>query len=300
MTAKRRARMVELLDGLTEGPGVRPSALPGVRLMRADQDIARTPVLYDPGLVFVVQGWKRGYVAGQSFRYDPDRYLVLTVPMPFSCETHPPGPGRSMLGVSIRVDPAVLGELLVRTAGSRGPAPDPAPRSVGAAPITDALEDALLRLLEALAEPTDRDVLGPQVVREIVYRVLRGPRGDALRALAANGSRLAQVGRVLHRLHVDFARPVDVASLADDAAMSESTFHRHFRAVTSSTPLQYVKAIRLHKAREGMVAEGLGAAEAALRVGYDSPSQFSREFKRFFGRPPAAEAARMRELLGGG
>jgi AraC-like DNA-binding protein len=171
------------------------------------------------------------------------------------------------------------------------------PRGIFATPLHDDLCNAALRLLESLRTPAEARILGPQIVREITYRVLRGPQGDALRAVAARHTHFGQISKALHRMHADYSDSLDVETLARESGMSVSTFHHNFKSVTSSSPLQYLKAIRLHKARLLMVNEGLGAGVAAGRVGYESPSQFSREFKRFFGSSPADEAARIRLSL---
>ena len=290
----RQARMVELLMKLSVGQGVRPSALAGVKLMRSDEHHPRTPVLYEPSIVVIAQGYKCGYVGGRALPYDPDHYLALTVPLPFECETHPAGPRRPMLGVSVGVDLATLGEVLLTSGDRRRPPAEAAVRAIYSAPLDDRLGDAAVRLLECLDAPGEAAVLGPQVVREILYRVLHGPHGDGLRALAATHGRLAQIAPTLERMHARPADPVDVASLAEEAAMSSSAFHQHFRAVTATSPLAYLKSVRLHKARLLMAYDGLGAAEAAARVGYESASQFSREYRRLFGEPPARDVGRLR------
>jgi len=155
-----------------------------------------------------------------------------------------------------------------------------------------------VRLLESLQAPLDCRVLGPQIVREICYRVLCGEQSGALRAVAARRGHFSQISKVLRRIHADYAAALDVESLAREASMSVSTFHQNFRDVTSTSPLQYIKSIRLHKARMLMAQEGLNASVAARQVGYESSSQFSREFKRFFGDTPVEQAAKMRAILG--
>ncbi len=155
-----------------------------------------------------------------------------------------------------------------------------------------------MRLLECLGDPMEAQILGPQIVRELTYRVLRGQQGGALRAAAALHSRFGQVSRALQRIHADYASDLNVEELAETAAMSPSAFHQNFKAVTSTSPLQYLKTTRLHKARMLMVYEGLRAGVAAERVGYESSSQFSREFKRLFGASPVEAAEGVRRMLG--
>ena len=279
---------------LTAGQGIRPSTLAGVSLMRSDAAHPRTPVLYEPSVVVIAQGHKVGHVGGRAYRYDAGHYLILSVPLPFECETHPAGPRRPMLGVSVRIDAATLGEVLLASGDRRRPPPDAATRAIHAAPLDGRLRDAAERLLECLDTPGEPAVLGPQIRREILYRALRGPHGDGLRALAATHGRLARIAPTLERMHAHPADPVEVAALAEDAAMSVSAFHEHFRAVTATSPLAYLKSVRLHKARLLMAYDGLNAAEAAGRVGYGSASQFSREYRRLFGEPPARDVDRLR------
>jgi AraC-like DNA-binding protein len=197
------------------------------------------------------------------------------------------------LGLSVGVTPATIAELLAQMDVSETNG-DIHPQVIESAEVEEPLCECAVRLLETLQSPEDARILGPQQVRELIYRVLRGPLGGNLRALAAPHSHFGQIGRVLHRIHTQFANGFDIETLAREAGMSVSTFHAHFKSVTASSPLQYIKAIRLHKARLMMVHDGIGAAQAALQVGYESASQFSREFKRFFGAAPAAAAAELR------
>src|SRR5260370_24612732 len=209
----------------------------------------------------------------------------------FECETEGTTE-EPMLGVSVRVTPGVVAELLM-TMESSPSTRDVRPEVIQAARLDRTVRNATVRLLECLRWADDARILGPQIVREITYRVLLGKLGGNLRALAAPQSHFGQISRALHRIHADYARPLDLASLAREGAMSSSTFHAHFKAVTSSSPLQYLKTVRLHKAQMRMVQEGANASSAAERVGYESASQFSREFKRLFGGGPAAVAGQV-------
>jgi AraC-like DNA-binding protein len=263
--------------------------------MRVSKAMARHPVVYEPGIFIIAQGRKRGFLGGRVYTYDAKNYLVLSVPLPFECEVEATAKV-PLLGLSVRVDPVTVAELLMEI--DEFPSkPAAMPRGIYATPLHDDLCNAALRLLESLRTPAEARILGPQIVREITYRVLRGPQGDALRAVAARHTHFGQITKALHRMHADYSGSLDVETLARESGMSVSTFHHNFKAVTSSSPVQYLKAVRLHKARLLMVNEGLGAGVAAGRVGYESPSQFSREFKRFFGSSPADEAARIRMSL---
>jgi AraC-like DNA-binding protein len=289
------SRLVGLLSELARGEGFIPSRLPGVKFMRSTEHIPRTPVVYDQSIVIIAQGRKTGHLGGRTFIYDANNYLVLAMPMPFECETEGTTE-EPMLGVAVSVTPGVVAELLM-TMESSPSTHDVRPQVIQAAPLDRTLSNATVRLLECLRSADDARILGPQIVREITYRVLLGKLGGNLRALAAPQSHFGQISRALHRIHADYARTLDIASLAREAGMSSSTFHAHFKAVTSSSPLQYLKTVRLHKAQMLMVQEGANASSAALRVGYESASQFSREFKRLFGGGPAAVAGQLRKTL---
>lgn len=279
---------------LTTGEGMRPTLIDGLDLMRTNQYTPLTPVLYEPSIVVVAQGRKTGYIGDRVYRYDPDNYLVLTVPLPFECEIEAT-PDCPMLGVSIRADFSALSELMLNME-SRPYAPA-RPLGIYATPLDPQTGEAVVRLLTHLTQPETARILGPQTVREITYHVLCGPQGDTLRAALSRQGHFHQISLALRRIHAEYAQPLEVRTLADEAHMSLSVFHRHFKAVTSAAPLQYLKTVRLHKARLLMVQEGAMAGEAAGRVGYESASQFSREFRRLFEASPSEEAARLRQTM---
>lgn len=287
--------MASLLADLAKGQGFSGSRLPGVKFMRSTEHVPPTPVTYEPSIVIIAQGRKAGRLGARTFIYDANNYLVLTAPLPFECETFGT-PENPLLGLSIAVTPALVAELLVQIENAPTDA-EARPQAIESAPVDAALSNAAVRLLECLHSADDARILGSQIIREITYRVLTGRLGANLRGLATPQSHFGQITRVLNRIHADYASDHDVETLAREAGMSVSTFHTHFKNVTASSPLQYLKTIRLHKARMLMVHDGLGAAAAALRVGYESASQFSREFKRHFGGAPAEVASQLRASL---
>ena len=287
MPERTNRRLAELLAPLIETDGFSPTPLPGVGFMRAAVSTPRHPIVYTPGIIVIAQGSKRVWLGEKSFVYDPDHLLVLSVPMPFECETTA-SEEEPLLGLAIGVDPILVGELLLEM----GDAAHDEPSSyVSSTALNEEVVDAAVRLAETLGSPADCRILGPQIVREIVYRVLTGEQGDVLRLLTSNPSRHGQIARVLRRIHTDYADDLDVGSLAREANMGVSTFHHAFRDATATSPLQYLKSIRLHKARALLATEGLNAQDAARRVGYASASQFSREYRRMFGTTPASERA---------
>lgn len=285
-------RMVERLQALATEEGYTLTALPGVRLLRSNRPLARTPVLYDPGIVIVCQGVKRGYLGGQVYQYDAQHYLAVSVPVPFTMETEATA-AQPLLAIYLHLDLSLAAALMLELDGHAPPAPVAA-QSMMASPMQPAMQTTVLRLLDALADPLEAAMLGPALVRELYFRVLTGAQGGAMREALAMRGRFGRIGSVLRHIHAAYATALDVDALAAQAEMSVPSFHAHFRDITGTTPMQYVKSTRLHQARLLMLRQGMTAEAAALAVGYASPSQFNREFKRLFGLPPAAEAARMR------
>ncbi len=290
-TKKQDRRLAPLLQTMAVNEGITLSPLNGVHFNRGNKPKLRSPIVYEPSIVIVGQGRKRVFMGDQVYTYDPNNYLVLSVPLPLECETEAT-PEEPFLAVTIKIDPTVLGELLMEMEDDISM--PGVVSGIYATALNEELADSAMRLLECLQSPMDCRILGPSIVREMTYRVLCGEQGEALRALAVRHGRFSQIARVLRRIHQDYHKELDVEVLAREANMSVSNFHHNFKAVTSTSPLQYLKSIRLHKARILMLQDGLNASTAANRVGYASLSQFSREFKRFFGNSPANDAAQLR------
>jgi AraC-like DNA-binding protein len=287
-------QMVALLRALAPEEGYNLTVLPDVRILRSDRALSRTPVLYDPGIVIVCQGRKRGYFGGRVYLYDEQHYLAVAVPVPFTMETDAT-PEHPLLAIYMHLDFRVAAELMVQIDRERMPAQGDAPQSMMSSPMDAALRTSVLRFLEAMNKPLDAAILGPALVRELYFRVLTGPQGNAMRAALAMQGQFGKIGKALRRIHAGYAEPLDLSQLASEAGMSAPTFHSHFKAITRTSPMQYVKSTRLHQARLLMVRQGITAEAASHAVGYASPSQFNREFKRLFGLTPAAETKRMLE-----
>jgi len=280
-------RMVQLVSALAPSEGYNLTALADIRLLRSNRPLRRTPVLYEPGIVIVCQGCKRGYLGQQLYVYDAQHYLVVSVPVPFTMETEASA-DEPMLAVYMRLDLQLASEVALHIDQTFGPSLD-APQGMFASPLDATLSSCVLRLVETLSVAGEAHILGPLRVRELYYHVLRGPQGGSLRAALRQQGYFGQVSQALQRIHAEYHLALDVPSLAATACMSVPGFHRRFRQVTQVSPVQYLKSTRLHQARLLMLRGNLSAASAAFRVGYQSPSQFSRDFKRFFGRPPQAE-----------
>jgi AraC-like DNA-binding protein len=280
-------RMVQLMERLAPLEGYNLSALDDVRFLRSNRPLIRTPVLYDPGIVILCQGCKRGYLGDEVYVYDAQHYLMVSVPVPFTMETDA-SEAEPMLAVYMRLDFQLASELMLQVDEAVGPS-DAQPKGMYASPMDDSLRASILRFLEVMSTPGEAQILGPSLVREIYYRILTGEQGGSMRAALNRQGHFGKVTRAIRKIHACYQERLDVASLAQEAGMSLPSFHLHFRNVTDSSPMQYLKSTRLHQARLLMLRESMTASTAAFDVGYASASQFSREFKRFFGRTPHAE-----------
>ena len=271
--------------GFEPGAGFVETALAGVRFFWSTEPVARAPLIYNAGLVLVLQGNKKGYLGDSVFHYDPDHYLVLSVPLPFECETHASA-DEPMLGLFVDIARADLIEFL-KLMKLEGPVSRTA-TSLGVTPATlhGEMRDAVHRLMRALCSDAASQALGVGILREILFHAIDGPHGPSLRALAQEGTHHGRVAQSIVTIRENYAAPLSIDAMARDAGMSVSVFHRAFKSVTGTSPLQYLKATRLARAKGFILSDGLPANEAARRVGYDNPSHFSREFKKHFGVSP--------------
>ncbi|MGJ0480022.1 AraC family transcriptional regulator [Pantoea agglomerans] len=284
--------MITLIKALAPHEGYNLTAIPGVRILRADRPLARTPVLYDPGIVIVCQGSKRGYFGQQTYLYDEQHYLAVSVPVPFTMETdasaeHP------LLAIYMHLDFQLAAELILQIDQHNALPPAAAPQSMMSSKMDETVKRAVLGLLEALNSPLETAIPGHARLRELYFRILTGEQGNAMRAALAMQGQFSKIGKVVKHIHATYAEPLTLTQLAGEAGMSIPTFHLHFKAIIRMPPMQYVKSVRLHQARMLMVRQQMTAAAAGYAVGYESPSQFNREFKRLFGLPPAEEIKRM-------
>ncbi len=290
---EKQEKIIALLTEIIPGEKIYPTSLKGLTLFRVEESFPRTPFQYNSEIIILARGEKKVYLGNKVYSYDPSHYLVLPVPLPAECEGRTE-PGKPIMGLSITIDPLEIGEILLDMEEIRSENHS-LPRGIYSAPMSEDLYDAVIRLLEAMADPQDRRVLAPMIKREIIYRVLRGEKGEILQALAHRNRRFFQIARVLQKIHDSYSNDFDIEKLARESDMSSSTFHSSFKAVTETSPLQYIKNVRLHKARTFMIRDGLNASIAANQVGYESPSQFNREYKRLFGITPAKDVSVVRE-----
>lgn len=270
--------------------GFHATALPWLQLVRASITALPVPAVYEPGLVIVLQGRKQVQLGDELITYDALNCLLVSMTtLPRACIAEATAE-QPYLCLRLDCNTQHLAELLLEI-DSAPPTHDAATPGLHLAPVTEPLLDATLRLLRLLDAPQDQHALAPLVRREIFYRVLTGPLGPQLRALARGDGTTRRLSRVIERLTSDYAAPLSIDELAALAHMSPSTLHQRFKQLTALSPLQFQKQLRLQQARKLMLGEGLDAAAAAHRVGYESPSQFSREYRRLFGAPPRADVS---------
>jgi AraC-like DNA-binding protein len=278
------------------GDGLHQSAIPALAFYRASAPTEHDETLYQPCLCIMLQGAKEVIVGEEVYRYDPIHSLVVSVELPATSRVVKATADCPCLVIRISFDCAVVAEYV--TEGHNAPTPGPPSRALGVAPTGRELLDAVGRLVALLNTPHDIESLSPLVLREITYRVLMGPHGPWLRQTAAHGASAHRVAVAIRWLKIHLREPLRVEALAHQVSMSPSSFHMHFKAVTALSPLQYQKRLRLQEARMLMLSEGLDAAQAAYRVGYESPSQFSREYSRMFGTPPRKDVTTLKIRIG--
>ena len=285
--AERVARAVRD-EGILDLPG-------GLRLLCASSPTELGHGVSFPAFCMVAQGSKEVLLGDDLYRYDANNYLITAASLPIASRITEASEERPYLGVVLGLDPALVGSVMVE-AGHPAPGEKAAVRAFDVSPLDAGLLDAVLRLVRLLDAPAaEARFLRPLVTREIVFRLLEGEQGGRLRQIAVLGGHAHRIARALERLREEFARPLRIEDVAREAGMSVSGFHHHFKAVTAMSPLQFQKRMRLQEARRLMLGEDLDAGSAGHRVGYGDASQFSREYKRLFGAPPARDAERLRE-----
>ena len=290
---EKQQKLIQLFTGIMPNETVLTTSIKGLNLFRIENSFPRTPYAYNSEIIILGQGEKQVCLGNDVYTYDSSHYLVLPVPLPIECEGRVE-PGKPILGISITIDPIEVGEILLEMEDIQKETQS-LPKGIYDAPMNEELYDATIRLLRAIADPQDKKVLAPLIKKEIIYRVLQGEKGEILQALAHRNRRFFQIAKVLQKIHESYSNHFDIVKLAKELDMSSSIFHSSFKAVTDTSPLQYIKNVRLHKARTLMIQDGLNANIAAIQVGYESPSQFNREYKRLFGITPAKDATILRE-----
>ncbi|RBP53660.1 AraC family transcriptional regulator [Arenicella xantha] len=278
------------IDELTPTAGVHSTSIDNFNLVKNYAAMSdRVPIIYQPCIYIVVQGSKSALLGSEVFVYDALNYLVLSVPLPLECQIETASEDAPYLAVRIDIDRALLSELMVETAAKQQPAPSAPSPGIFVSTLNHDIQLTLSRLLSYLHNAEQAKFLGKLAIKELLFHVLNGAQGDLLRAFAHQDRQNFQIAKVIGFIQQQYSKNLEVADLAAIASMSESSFYSYFKTVTSCSPIQYIKAIRLHAARRNILFDNFSASDAAYNVGYSSPSQFSREYRRFFGTPPSAD-----------
>lgn len=286
-------KLIDIISRHTPADGIRPTPIAGVGLVRSGTPTVPMPVVYEPTLCLIVQGRKHVVAGTTSYIYDQAKYLIASVDIPVMGSVIEASEAAPYLCLVLDLDMAMLSELVLQHPAPEEKSDRPA-AGIELNDTTPELLDAALRLARLLDNPGDIDALAPLTKREILYRLLTSSGNGMVRQMAKADSRLSQIARAIAWLRNHYSETCRIDDIADIAGMSRSTFHSHFKAVTSMSPLEFRSQLRLQEARRLMVAEAVDAAGAGYRVGYESPSQFSRHYARMFGLPPAKDASRLR------
>jgi AraC-like DNA-binding protein len=274
-------------DGMVE-------PLPGLQLRRVSSFTRLGHGVSSPSFCVIAQGSKEVLLGDNRYRYDPAHYLIATAALPVATRIVEASQERPYLGIVLKLDPSLVGSVMIE-AGHLALVSQSAVTAIDVSPLDVDVLDAVVRLVRLLDAPTDARFLAPLVIREIIYRLLRGAQASRLGQIAAFGGPTQRIGAAVERLRNNFDQPLYIEDIARELGMSVSGFHHHFRAVTAMSPIQFQKQLRLQEARRLMLGEGLDAASAAYRVGYGNVSHFTREYKRLFGATPKNDVEQLRQ-----
>lgn len=277
----------------SNGNGIHPTAIEHLDLTRSDAVSTVLHSVYQPILALVVQGQKEALLGEETYQYGAAQYLVVSVDLPLSGFVVEATPDKPYLGLKLNLDLMQLCDLVAQMSPSLGKKENSV-RGISVSNADAGLIECVLRLVKLLDTPQHIPMLAPIMIRELYYRLLVGEQGDAVRQIATSGSNMQRIASAIKLLKAEFTQPIRIEDLAKQVSMSTSSFHQHFKQVTSMSPLQYQKQLRLLKARRLMLAESADAMSAAYQVGYESSSQFSREYARMFGAPPIRDIERLR------
>lgn len=273
--------------------------VPGLALFRRTEPTEPLTLMYEPSICLVAQGAKRVLLGDVTYVYDRRHFLITSLHLPTLVQVLSASPEQPYLGLRLTLDQGELSRLVVDSNLPPAPVRHSSP-GMATGEVTWPLVAALARLVDLLDDEQAVPILAPIIQREIIYRLLVGDQGERLRQMVSAGTPGQQIARAIDWLKDHFTRPLSIDELAAQARMSTSTFHHHFRAMTALSPLQFQKQLRLHEARRLMLVEHGDAGSVAFQVGYESPSQFSREYRRLFGVPPMRDIVRLRQLTATG
>ncbi|MGR6128812.1 AraC family transcriptional regulator N-terminal domain-containing protein [Paenibacillus sp. SER-28] len=292
-TMEKQAELARLIERFSNQDGVLTTAIPSLHFVRSSNTTVPIHQVHEPALCIVAQGRKVVMLAEESYHYGTSDYLVVSVDLPISGQVIQASAEAPYLCLRLNFNPHQVLDLIKESAFPTSPMPD-SRRGLYVSQTNSLLLDAVIRLVHLLENPQDVPVLAPLVIREILYRILQGNQGESLKQLVMTGSHSNRIAEVIKRIKQDYDKPLRIEELSKLANMSPSSLHRHFKEVTAMSPMQYQKQLRLQESRRLLLSESADAADVGFQVGYESPSQFSREYARLFGLPPISDIKRLR------
>ncbi len=291
---RQRVELIKIIESHTGNDGTQMTSIPSLYFSRYSNETGPNYGVHKPSLCIVVQGMKEVFLSHELFRYGPAEYLVASVNLPITGQVTEASSEVPYLALKLEFTPNEILEVL-REFQMGVDKKENAKRGMYVSKIDQSLLDAVTRLARLLDTPKDIKVLAPLIMKEIIYRVLQGEHGGMLKQIAIEGSSTHQISDVIKHIMSNYEKSLKIEELADIANMSVSSLHRHFKEVTAMSPIQYQKQLRLQEARSLLLSESSDAADVSFRVGYESPSQFSREYSRMFGLPPKEDIKLLRE-----
>lgn len=285
--------LLQIVSEMSTGEGIRDTIIPSLKIIKTSHPHEKIHTVYKPSLCVILQGEKDVSLADETLTYAPGEYIVVTVDLPVTGEVTQASPKKPYYCLMLEIDPVMVFDILKEQSQSRT---NPAKRGIFIGIVEDSMADAFIRLLKCLKNPKDVPVLSPMIIREIIYRLLNGKEGEAVKQLGIVGSQTQRIAKVIDSIKSGYATSLKMESLAKEAGMSSASFHKYFKEITLMSPLQFQKQLRLQEARRLLMTGDLDAGSVSYQVGYESPSQFSREYARLFGLPPKTDVKNRKGL----
>lgn len=278
--------LLQLASEYSTGEGIKDTIIPSLKIIKTSQPNEKIHSVYKPSLCVILQGQKDVSLADETLTYAPGEYIVATVDLPVTGEVTEASPKKPYYCLMLEIDPVMVFDILKEQSQAKIA---PAKKGIFIGKLEDSMADAFIRLMRCLKNPKDVSVLSPMIIREIIYRLLNDEHGESVKQLGIVGSQTQRIAKVIESIKNSYTSPLKMESLAKEAGMSPASFHKYFKEITLMSPLQFQKQLRLQEARRLLMAGDLDAGTVSYEVGYESPSQFSREYARLFGLPPKAD-----------
>lgn len=283
--------LLQIASDYSPGEGIRDTIIQNLKIIKTSNAHEKVHSVYKPSLCVILQGEKDVSLGDETLTYRPGEFIVATVELPVTGVVRKASPKKPYYCLMLELDPVIVFDILKDQSHLKA---SPAKKAIFVGKVEDPMQDAFIRLLKCLSNPKDVPILSPMIIREIIYRLLDGEKGEAVKQLGIVGSQTQRIAKVIDLIKLKFATPLNMEGLAKEAGMSPASFHKYFKEITTMSPLQYQKQLRLQEARRILMANDVDAGAVSFEVGYESPSQFSREYLRMFGLPPKTDVKKFK------